>query len=98
MPNRVASYEIPYPARIEVLPLLKGSQANPTRGAKFLLSSREILSPKGDVCPLILMPLVYFWASCVASSQFAVNAGAAEALYKDGSKVVSSFFTSTGWR
>src|SRR5690348_6636784 len=36
--SKITSYAMPNPARMEVLPLLPGEYAMPTRGAKFLLA------------------------------------------------------------
>src|SRR5713101_2384931 len=42
---------------MEVLPVLKGSQAIPIRGAKSCVSWRATSSPNGEFCPPIITPL-----------------------------------------
>src|SRR4051794_14318231 len=53
LPNsRPLSKYMPYPARIEVRPLPKGSHAIPTRGAMARLNSFPTLLPNGDFVPV----------------------------------------------
>src|ERR1700680_1942113 len=52
LPNsRPLSKYMPYPARTEVRPLPKGSQAIPIRGAMARLNSFPTLLPNGDLVP-----------------------------------------------
>src|SRR4029077_8286159 len=52
LPNsRPLSKNMPYPARTEVSPLPKGSQATPRRGATARSNSLPTLLPKGDLVP-----------------------------------------------
>src|SRR6266403_6134311 len=52
LPNsRPLSKNMPYPARIEVLPSPNGSHAMPRRGAIALLNSFPTLLPNGDFVP-----------------------------------------------
>src|SRR6266404_9886136 len=53
LPNsRPLSKNMPYPARMEVVPLPNGSQATPIRGAMARLNSLPTLLPNGDLVPV----------------------------------------------
>src|SRR5215472_6241995 len=59
------SKKTPKPARIESLPRPKGSQANPSRGAKSIFGVRATESPYGEFLPPMMIPFRYGVAGAV---------------------------------
>src|SRR5947209_5023170 len=88
-----------------VLPVPNGSQAMPTRGAIFLLSSLDTLSPNGEVVPAMANPFSRSrLAACghvaglVSSVPLALMQGAWAGLNKLATKFESLLLASVGWR
>src|ERR1051326_4601356 len=88
-----------------VLPVPNGSQAMPTRGAIFLLSSPDTLSPNGEVVPAMANPFsrskLAAWgqvAVLVSIVPLALMQGACAGLNKAASKLESLLLPSVGWR
>src|SRR5690349_16927695 len=88
---------------MDILPVPKGSHAMPTRGAIFLLSSLDTLSPNGEVVPAIANPFSGSkLAACGHVAVFlsivplALMQGACAGLNKAASKLESLLLPSVG--
>src|SRR5216684_5493378 len=82
---------------MEVLPVLKGSQARPIRGPKSLVSCRATWSPNGELCPPTMMPFCAVPVPATIWPLLELICGAFAGTNKAESKPVAWPLASVGW-